>query len=73
VILRLLKHPKMTDTAVEVLKSFFIKEKKAYSLRVRWWNIGRCHAPYSLNIEQRLTIPMEQWREWELYPASQLK
>lgn len=62
------KHVRNTDVAVEVLKRFWIKEKAAWSFRVRWWNIGP-HEPYCMNIEQRLKIDGEiwrrDWRPWE--------
>lgn len=61
------KHPKNTSICMEVLKSFYIKEKDTYSLRVAWWKWspkrGIC---YPLNIEERINMSVMKAREWEL-------
>lgn len=53
---------------MEVLKVFFVRETKTFKLKVQWWNIGRCHAPFPMmNIKQTLEIPLAKWSEWEPY------
>lgn len=47
------------DVAFEVHKAFYVKEKKLWKLRVGWWNIGNCHAPWPMGISQRLDITVE--------------
>lgn len=55
------KHVDMRDVAIEVIKEYYIPEKDAYALRIMWWNIGECHAPWSMAIGQRITIPAGDW------------
>jgi hypothetical protein len=61
------KHKDNTTVAIEILKSFYVKEKRLMKLKVRWWNIGKCHAPWSMLLEQRIEIPIDLWRDWEHY------
>jgi hypothetical protein len=61
------KHVNNTDVAIEILKSFYVREKGLYKLKVRWWNIGRCHPPWSLGIVEKIEIPKHQMREWHAY------
>ncbi len=63
----LFKHKNNTDVAIEILKQFFVKEKKVYKLKVRWWNIGECHAPWCMHIDQRITVSLDDWKNWEHY------
>lgn len=66
--MRLIKHINNTDVAVEVLKSFYVKEKRLMKIKVQWWNIGRHHAPWPMNITQRLSIPVDDWvANWKPY------
>lgn len=66
--MELYKHLKNNDVAVEVIKSFYVKEKKALKMKVMWWNIGRCHEPWSMNITQRIEIPVDLWiKDWIKY------
>jgi hypothetical protein len=61
----LLKHKNNTDVAIEILKSFYIREKQEYSLKVLWWNIGQCHEPYCMGITQRIRIPKANMPDWQ--------
>jgi len=36
-----LKHPNYLDIAVEVQKSYYIKENDTFSLKVVWWRMGK--------------------------------
>lgn len=64
----LYKHRNNTDVALEVLKSFYVKEKNLWKLKIRWWNIGKCHAPWCMQLTEQLEIPREDWRDnWEVY------
>lgn len=64
---RLRKHPNSSDIAMEVLKSYYIPEKDVYKVKVIWWNIGKCHKPWSMGIEEKLELPAAKFREWRLY------
>lgn len=61
------KHVNNTDVAIEIVKIFYVREKRLFKLTVRWWNIRRCHAPYPLNIAQKLEIDVLKWKDWEPY------
>jgi len=62
---RLYKHVNNTDVALEVIKSFYVKEKSLWKLKVRWYNI--VHRPTSLGIVEKIQIPRDKWRdEWKL-------
>ena len=61
------KHKNNTDVAFEVLTVFYVKEKRVYKLKVRWWNIGQSHPPWCMSITQKITLTPEQWKEWEIY------
>jgi len=64
----LYKHQANTTVALEVLKKFYVKEKKLYKLKVRWWNIGKCHEPWCMGIVENIEIPRDKWfGEWQLY------
>lgn len=63
----LLKHRNNTDVAIEVKKIRIIKETGVLKLTVIWWNIGLCHAPFSMNLEQKIQIKIEDWPKWEHY------
>ena len=64
----LFKHVNNTDVAFEIIKSFFVPEKSLYKLKVRWYNIGICHAPFDMGITQRIEIRQQDWREsWKPY------
>lgn len=64
---RLRKHINNTDVAIEILKSFTVPEKEILKLRVAWWNIGECHAPYPLGVEQKVEIKFADWPNWKPY------
>jgi hypothetical protein len=66
-VTRLRKHPNSSDIAMEVLKSYYIPEKDVYKVKVIWWNIGKCHKPWSMGIEEKLELPAAKFREWRLY------
>lgn len=65
---RLWKHIDMRDVAIEIVKDYYIPEKDSYKMRVMWWNIGECHAPWCMVVSQRLTITRRDWEEkWKPY------
>lgn len=70
---KLLKHPASSDIAMEVIKKFYVEEKDVYKLRVKWWNIGRCHAPFCMNVTQKLTLPAAKFREWKYMEYGKVK
>lgn len=62
----LYKHKNNTDVAFEVLKSFYVKEKGLWKLKVAWWNI--VHKPTPMIVFQKIQIPAKAWREdWLLF------
>ncbi len=60
----LYRHINNTTVAFEVVKRFYVKEKKAWSLRVVWWNVGAAHDPWPLGVSQRITIPADALADW---------
>lgn len=63
----LYKHINGTDIAFQVLKKFYVKEKKLWKLKVLWWNIGRSHEPFCINVEQNIKLPRGYQKDWEPY------
>ena len=63
----LLKHTNNTDVAIEILESLFVVETNTYEWLVSWWNIGKCHAPFEMNLTQTIKVPLDKHREWEIY------
>lgn len=61
------KHINNTDVAFETLKRFYVRETGVWKLKVRWWNVGKCHAPYDMHIEQKLTLTAGQMNDWKPY------
>lgn len=60
----LYRHANNSTIAFEIDKRFYIPEKKAWSLKVCWWNIGACHKPWPLGISQRITILDSTKADW---------
>lgn len=58
------RHKDNKTVAFEVLKRFFIKEKKTWSLKVAWYVISPLREPCPMIISQRIRIPMEHSKEW---------
>jgi hypothetical protein len=64
----LYKHKNNEDVAVEVLKKFYIPQKRQWKLTIRWWNIGRVHPPWCMGIEEKITLDQDTWRnDWQPY------
>jgi len=63
----LLKHENNSTVAVEILKSFYVKEKQAYKWKVRWYGISSKYPPRDLKIEQRITILKKDASKWKPY------
>jgi len=61
------KHKNNTTVAIEVLHFRFIKENRTCKLSVRWWNISTRNPPRPMAIEQKFTIGLEAWSDWEPY------
>lgn len=68
------KHVNNQDIAIEVLKSFYVKEKDLWKLKVRWWNIGVCHPPWCMGITEKLSISNKElktnWKAYEWRPVN---
>jgi hypothetical protein len=62
------KHQNNTDVAIEILKCFFVREKREFALKVRWWNIAcKRLPPYDMKIDQKIRISLEDWKKWDFY------
>jgi hypothetical protein len=66
------KHDNNTTVAFEVLTAFYIKEKDTWSLKVCWWNIGKCHEPWPMAISQRIKIKETDRKNWKAIPCRTL-
>lgn len=53
-----------------MIKRFFVREKSLWKLKVRWWNIGTRHSPFSMGIEQRIEVTRDGLRLWRPYDYS---
>lgn len=62
----LLKHENNKDVAIELLKSFYVKEKDVYKCKVRWWNIGP-HPAFCMHITQTVIIKRQDMSKWKPY------
>lgn len=60
--IQLFKNIHNRDVAFEILEMWPDPDKKFYNLTVCWWNIGRSHAPFCMNIEQKLQIPVDKFK-----------
>ena len=61
------RHPNNTTICMEVLKSFYIKEKDAYSMRIMWWKWSpKRGVVYTLGIAERVKWSRDKCKEWEL-------
>lgn len=63
----LYRHENNTDVAFQPIKSFYVSEKEVLKMRVMWWDIGECHEPRCMNIEQRIEIKKADLPKWKLY------
>lgn len=64
----LLKHVDNEDVAIEILKRFYIKEKQEWILKVRWWNVGRCHPPWDMGLIQKIRVSqIDRFTKWKPY------
>jgi hypothetical protein len=57
----------MESVAAEFLKVFQVPGQDRYKIRVRWWNIGKCHEPWNMNITQNFDLTGEQVRKFKPY------
>lgn len=52
---------------IEVLKSFYIPEKREYKIKVRWWkcsnDIKKC---YCMNLVQRIRVKQDDLVNWKV-------
>jgi hypothetical protein len=63
----LYKHENNTDVAFEILKQFYIRETGKRKLHIRWWNIGKCHEPWCMYLDQKLVLTLEEFSRWNIY------
>lgn len=65
--MNLRKHINNTDVAIEILTKFYVRERDTWKLKVRWWNVGSRHAPFSMGIDEKLEIPASEMGNWKPY------
>ena len=66
--MRLYIHQEMRDVAIEIVKSFYVKEKELWKFKVVWWNVGRAHEAWCMNLTQRIEVSKKDWaNKWRLY------
>lgn len=58
------RHLACRDVAFFVLRRFYVAEKHSWSLRVEWWNIGVCHAPWPLGLTSDITLAESVFSDW---------
>lgn len=61
------KHVNNRSVMIEVRKSFYVKEKKEYKVRVRWWKYhskAKYCFPIDFNFET-ITIKSDQIPNWK--------
>ena len=63
----MLKHINNNDVAIEIIRKFYVHEKQMYEFKVRWWNIGKCHTPYYMGIEQKIAVSKQEAANWVPY------
>jgi hypothetical protein len=61
------KHTDNKTVAVQVLSSFYVKEKDRWSVRVMWWNWSpKFGLRFSMGITQRFNVTREQKTGWKV-------
>jgi hypothetical protein len=64
--MKLYKHVNNTDIAFELVKKYYIPEKDAYSIKVRWYRVRGIRVLWYFGIEERICIPRNIFRKnWE--------
>lgn len=63
----LYKHVNNTDIAFRPIKTFFVTEKQLFKVKICWYNIGKCHKPWSMDIIETIEIKKEDKLNWKLY------
>jgi len=58
------RHTNNRDVAFEVLKSYLVREKNLWKLKVTWWNIGVCHKPWPMRVGQTLELTVAAANNW---------
>jgi hypothetical protein len=66
----LFKHPSNRDVAFEIERRFYVKEKGIWKLRVTWWNVGTCHAPWPMGLSQRIELTDQKLLEFKPFPVN---
>mgnify|MGYP003352756139 CR=1 FL=1 len=56
--MKLWKHVDNKDVAFEILKSFYVKEKRMYKMQIEWWNLGP-HEAFSMGVIQKIQMPVD--------------
>ena len=64
--MRLYKHPNCIDVAMAVLKSFYVKEKDTYKVKIRWINIVS-GVLKDMGCPENLEISRKKFMEFQIY------
>lgn len=66
--MKLYKHVNNTDVAIQIIREFRVKETGIIKMKIMWWNIGDCHKPYPMLINQKIQVHFTDWvRNWKVY------
>lgn len=66
---RYYKHKDNTTVAIEVLKSFYVKERSRWNVKVAWWKWSPTRGlEWPMEITQRFNITNEQRTNWKVLP-----
>ena len=63
---RIYKHINCLDAAIIPIKSFYVKEKKLWKLRVKWVIVKNDKYVRDLGVSERIQITQEQSKDWKL-------
>lgn len=69
---KLYRHRNTTDVAIQVLDRKQ-EENGDWKLRVMWYNIGWCHAPWCMGLTQDVTVHNDRIPEWMEYKYERIE
>ncbi len=64
----LFKHPAMRTVAFKVLKTFYVKEKCLWKLKVEWYKISTLRPPERTSFKEWIELTRSKWKEFEPIP-----
>jgi len=61
----LYRHINCRSVAIEVLKTFYVREKDLYKVKVRWYMISSVRRPWPMSVVETIKIPANKVHEWK--------